>query len=118
MEGSAPAVPPTGAFAHGSTPLLTDTGRVSSSRGALSTIVAKTVAGLRWHRHEHGDVPLLDDVAEAAERMRQSAEDERAAREELREKIRAARAEGIPFSVIARAAKLSREWVRRLHAGN
>jgi hypothetical protein len=60
----------------------------------------------------------LDDVAEAAERMRQSAEDERAAREELREKIRAARAEGIPFSVIARAAKLSREWVRRLHAGN
>jgi hypothetical protein len=35
---------------------------------------------------------------------------------ELRKKVRAARNEGIPFAVIARAANLSREWIRRLYA--
>lgn len=61
-------------------------------------------------------MPLLDDVAEAAERMRSKEAETQAARGELHEKIRAARDEGIPFAVIARAAGLSREWVRRLYA--
>ncbi len=59
---------------------------------------------------------LLDDVADAAERMRKREAETSAAREELRKKVRAARDEGIPFAVIARAAGLSREWVRRLYA--
>jgi hypothetical protein len=61
-------------------------------------------------------VPLLDDVAKAADEMRAKEADAHAARQELREKIRAAHDEGVPFAVIARAAKLSREWVRRLYA--
>ena len=61
-------------------------------------------------------MPLLDDVAKAAERMRAKDADARAARQELRKKVRAARDEGISFAAIARAAKLSREWVRRLYA--
>jgi DNA-directed RNA polymerase sigma subunit (sigma70/sigma32) len=36
----------------------------------------------------------------------------------LREKIRTARAEQVPFAAIARAAGLSRERVRQLYAGN
>jgi hypothetical protein len=35
----------------------------------------------------------------------------------LREKILAARAEQIPYAAIARAAGLSREWVRQLAGG-
>lgn len=62
-------------------------------------------------------VPLLDDVADAAERMRTAEAERQAAREELREKIRAARKEGIPFAAIGRAAGLSRERVRQLYAG-
>jgi hypothetical protein len=61
-------------------------------------------------------MPLLDDVAGAAERMRAKEADAREARQELREKIRTAREEGIPFAVIARAAGISREWARRLYA--
>ena len=61
-------------------------------------------------------MPLLDDVAEAAERMRKKEAETQAAREELQEKIRAARDEGISFAAIARAANLSREWIRRLYA--
>lgn len=60
---------------------------------------------------------LLDDVSWAAERVRATDEERRAALEELRAKIRAARDEGIPFAVIARAAGLSRERVRQLYAG-
>jgi DNA-binding Lrp family transcriptional regulator len=48
--------------------------------------------------------------------MREKDADAKAARDELRKKIRAAHDEGIPFAVIARAANLSREWVRRLYA--
>jgi CRISPR/Cas system CSM-associated protein Csm2 small subunit len=62
-------------------------------------------------------VPLLDDVAEAAERMRAKEAETQTAREELAETIRAARDEGISFAAIARAANLSREWIRRLYAG-
>jgi cell division septum initiation protein DivIVA len=61
-------------------------------------------------------MPLLDDVTDAAERLREKEADASAARQELREKVRAARNEGIAFAVIARAAGLSREWVRRLYA--
>lgn len=61
-------------------------------------------------------MPLLDDVADAAERMRKKETEVQAAREELRQRIRTAREEGIPFAVIARSAGLSREWVRRLYA--
>ena len=63
-------------------------------------------------------VPLLDDVAAAAERMRAAEADRRDAQEELREKIRAARREGVPFAAIARAASLSRERIRQLYAGH
>ncbi|MGE5778023.1 MAG: hypothetical protein ACM30D_01805, partial [Hyphomicrobiales bacterium] len=62
-------------------------------------------------------VPLLDDVAEAAERYREAEEERQKAREELRAKIQAASDEGIPMSRIARAAGLSRERVRQLRAG-
>jgi hypothetical protein len=65
-------------------------------------------------------VPLLDDVALAAERVRALEREQREtmekARDELRAKIRDARDEGIPFAVIARAAGLSRERVRQLYA--
>jgi hypothetical protein len=66
-------------------------------------------------------LPLLDDIADAAQRLRALEAEQRAAmqaaREELREKVRAAHDEGIPFAVIARAAGLSRERVRQLYAG-
>jgi hypothetical protein len=71
--------------------------------------------------HEAAGVPLLDDVAAAAERLRELEREQRAARdaarEELRGTIRAARDEGIPFAVIGRAAGLSRERARQLYAG-
>ena len=64
---------------------------------------------------------MLDDVATAAERVRELEREQRqvmdAARDELRAKIRIARDEGVPFAVIARAAGLSRERVRQLYAG-
>jgi hypothetical protein len=63
------------------------------------------------------DVPLLDDVAEAAERYRRADQERQEAREALREKIRIARDEGISFAAIARAAQISREYARRLYAG-
>jgi cell division septum initiation protein DivIVA len=62
-------------------------------------------------------VPLLDDVAEAAERYREAEQERQKAREELRAKIQAAADEGIPMSRIARAAGFSRERVRQLRAG-
>jgi cell division septum initiation protein DivIVA len=62
-------------------------------------------------------VPLLDDVAEAAERYREAEQKRRQALEELRAKIRVARDEGISFAAIARAAGVSREYARRLYAG-
>jgi hypothetical protein len=84
----------------------------------MSSLMAESVAGLAERQGETVRVPLLDDVATAAERMRAAEADRQVAREELREKVRAARAEGIPFAVIGRAAGLSRERVRQLHAGN
>jgi DNA invertase Pin-like site-specific DNA recombinase len=48
--------------------------------------------------------------------MRRASENERAARDELRAKVRAAHDEGISVAAIARAAGVSREWVRRLYA--
>jgi TATA-binding protein-associated factor Taf7 len=82
----------------------------------MSIGVVKSVAGKRFRWRERGAVPLLEDVEKAADRMREKDADARAARQELREKIRAAHDEGVPFAVVARAAKLSREWVRRLYA--
>jgi hypothetical protein len=79
--------------------------------------MAKPVAGLPRGQGEPVRVPLLEDVAAAAERMRTAEAERQDAREELRERIRAARAEGISFAAIARAAGLSRERVRQLHAG-
>jgi K+-sensing histidine kinase KdpD len=71
---------------------------------------------------ERAGVALLDDVTAAAERVRQAEAAERrkvdAARERLRQRIRVAHDEGIPFAVIARAAGLSRERVRQLYAGD
>jgi hypothetical protein len=46
-----------------------------------------------------------------------SQEERRHALEELRAKVRIARDEGISFAAIARAAGVSREYVRRLYAG-
>lgn len=65
-------------------------------------------------------VPLLDDVTEAAEKVRALEREQReamdAARAQLRTKIREARDEGIPFAAIGRAAGLSRERVRQIYA--
>ena len=61
-------------------------------------------------------MPLLDDVADAAARLRAKEAETQAARKELQKKIRAARDEGVSFAAIARAANLSREWIRRLYA--
>lgn len=64
---------------------------------------------------------LLDDVTDAAERVRALDREHRAAmdaaRGELRAKIREAREEGISFAAIARAAGLSRERIRQIYAG-
>jgi hypothetical protein len=66
------------------------------------------------------DMALLDDVAQAAEKVRRLEAEQRqlvdAARAELRAQVRAARDEGIPFAAIGRAAGLSRERVRQLYA--
>jgi hypothetical protein len=62
-------------------------------------------------------VTLLDDVAEAAARKRETKAADDDARDELRRRIRIARDEGIPFAAIARAAQMSRERVRQLYAG-
>lgn len=62
-------------------------------------------------------VALLDDVTKAAERMRKKEAETGAGRDDLRKKVRAARDEGLSFAAIARAAGLSREWIRRLYAG-
>jgi hypothetical protein len=70
---------------------------------------------VRW-RPEQTDVPLLDDVAEAAERYRRADEERQQARQDLREKIRIARDEGLSFAAIARAAQISREYARRLYS--
>lgn len=71
---------------------------------------------------ERNGVPLLDDVAAAAERVRALDREQRdamdAARRQLRETIRAARDEGVPFAVIGRAAGLSRERIRQLYAAD
>lgn len=83
----------------------------------MSSSIAEEVAGLLPRDREHPHVSLLDDVADAATRMREAEAERQAAREELREKVRTARNEGIPFAVIARAAGLSRERVRQLYAG-
>ena len=84
----------------------------------MSSFIAESRAGLIDEGREIEGVPLLDDVAAAAERMRAAEADRRDAQEELREKVRAARREGIPFAAIARAANLSRERVRQLYAGH
>jgi hypothetical protein len=49
--------------------------------------------------------------------VREAEADRTAAREELVERIRTARDEGIPFSLIARRVGLSRERVRQLYLG-
>ena len=79
--------------------------------------MAKPRAGNHLGKRESSAMPLLDDVAEAAERVRQVDDELSRAREQLRARIRAARDEGIPFAAIARAAKLSRERVRQIFAG-
>ena len=61
-------------------------------------------------------VALLDEVAEAAREVRAAEEARAEALEVLREKIRAARDEGIAYAVIARSAQLSRERVRQLYS--
>ena len=83
---------------------------IENHRAGVDTGTSKPVA-----------VPLLDDVREAAERVR-AVEAERqaavdAARDELRTAIRAARDEGVTFAAIGRAAGLSLERVRQLYAG-
>jgi hypothetical protein len=60
---------------------------------------------------------LLGDAEAAADRVREAEADLTAARAELVEKIRTARDEGIPFSLIARRIGLSRERVRQLYLG-
>lgn len=85
-------------------------------------IVAETREGVARGGGNPGDVsPLLEDVAAAAARVRELGAEQRttmdAAREELRAKVRAARDEGISYAAIARAAGVSREWVRRLYTG-
>lgn len=64
---------------------------------------------------------LLDDVTDAAQRVRELEREQRAAldaaRNELRAKVREARDEGISFAAIGRAAGLSRERVRQLYEG-
>lgn len=60
---------------------------------------------------------LLGDAEAAAGRVREAESDLTAAREELVDKIRTARDEGIPFSLIARRIGLSRERVRQLYLG-
>lgn len=79
--------------------------------------MAQRLAGLPEWRREQSDVGLLDDVAEAAERYRRAEDERQQARENLRATVRAARDEGIPFAVIARAAGISRERARQLYAG-
>jgi hypothetical protein len=83
----------------------------------MSSGNAKSLEGLPQRANELREVPLLDDVTAAADRMRAAEAERRSAQEELRERIRAAHAEGVPFASIARAAGLSRERVRQLHAG-
>ena len=61
-------------------------------------------------------VPLLDDVADAAEGLRRAEAEARAARALLYERLRAAVQEGVPASKVARAAGLSRERVRQIVA--
>jgi hypothetical protein len=65
---------------------------------------------------------LLDDVAAASERVRALQREQQeamaAARGELRAAIVLARDEGVPLAVIARAAGLSRERIRQIHAGH
>jgi hypothetical protein len=63
-------------------------------------------------------VALLEDVTEAAERYRAAEQKRRQRLQELREKIRVARNEGVPFAASARAAGISREYARRLYAGD
>ena len=64
------------------------------------------------------NVPLLDDVAAAAEKHRRAEEERRRALAHLREMVRVARDEGLSFASIARAARLSRERIRQLYAGD
>lgn len=79
--------------------------------------MAKRPEGSRTVGGERRRVPLLEDVTEAAFRMRAAELERRAAQELLRERIRTARDEGVPFAAIARAASLSRERVRQLYHG-
>jgi hypothetical protein len=67
--------------------------------------------------HEPIGKTLLGDAEAAADRVREAEADLTTAREELVEKIRTARDEGIPFSLIARRIGLSRERVRQLYLG-
>jgi DNA-directed RNA polymerase sigma subunit (sigma70/sigma32) len=85
-------------------------------------MVAKPLEGVASSGREQASMPrLLDDVTQAAERVRTLELEQRAtmdkAREELRVKVRAAHDEGISFAAIGRAAGLSRERVRQLYAG-
>ena len=67
--------------------------------------------------HEPVGKTLLGDAEAAAARVREAESDLTAAREELVQKIRTARDEGIPFSLIGRRIGLSRERVRQLYMG-
>jgi DNA-directed RNA polymerase sigma subunit (sigma70/sigma32) len=57
---------------------------------------------------------LLDRVADAARKLEEAESVRTRAREELREAILEARAEGIPLAAIGRAAGLSRQRIRQL----
>lgn len=77
----------------------------------------KTLAGSEGQEDELLNVSLLDEVAGAAEKVREAETQRRVAQELLRQRIRTARDEGVTFSAIARAANLSHERVRQLYAG-
>jgi DNA-directed RNA polymerase sigma subunit (sigma70/sigma32) len=71
--------------------------------------------GSPWLPKKLEGVTLLGDIEEAAEALRSLELATQEARETLRERIRAARDEEIPFAAIARAAQLSRERVRQIY---
>jgi hypothetical protein len=81
----------------------------------------EATAGLSLGAGEAVPVPLLDNVAQAAERLREVEREQQrtvdAARDELRATIRTARDEGLSFAAIGRAAGLSRQRARQLYAG-
>lgn len=82
----------------------------------MSSQVAKRTQGSRGGRGEQPSVSLLDDVEEAARRVRELDQERHEALAELRRRVVACRAEQIPYAVIARRTGYSRERVRQLNA--